>query len=82
MTFGGVATFTAPARCGILRRTRSPPHHISPAGSIKEASPAGKVGCSRTQVAKADFNSYGSRRGQTTRIMMPRHVRQRPASRT
>ncbi|HEX6019353.1 MAG TPA: aconitate hydratase, partial [Burkholderiaceae bacterium] len=36
--------------------------HISPAGSIKEASPAGQylVG---NGVAKADFNSYGSRRG-------------------
>jgi len=36
--------------------------HISPAGSIKEASPAGKylVG---NGVLKADFNSYGARRG-------------------
>ena len=36
--------------------------HISPAGSIKEDSPAGTYLKSR-QVAKADFNSYGSRRG-------------------
>jgi aconitate hydratase len=36
--------------------------HISPAGSIKESSPAGKwlVG---NKVSKTDFNSYGSRRG-------------------
>jgi aconitate hydratase len=36
--------------------------HISPAGSIKEDSPAGKFLMSN-QVAKNDFNSYGSRRG-------------------
>ena len=36
--------------------------HISPAGSIKEDSPAGKFLMSN-QVAKKDFNSYGSRRG-------------------
>ncbi|MEO1968717.1 MAG: aconitate hydratase AcnA [Sphingomonadaceae bacterium] len=36
--------------------------HISPAGSIKEDSPAGKY-LMENQVAKADFNSYGSRRG-------------------
>ncbi|WP_027443665.1 aconitate hydratase AcnA [Erythrobacter cryptus] len=36
--------------------------HISPAGSIKEDSPAGKFLLSN-QVAKKDFNSYGSRRG-------------------
>jgi aconitate hydratase len=36
--------------------------HISPAGSIKEDSPAGAYLKSH-QVAKADFNSYGSRRG-------------------
>ncbi|HSG33503.1 MAG TPA: aconitate hydratase AcnA [Sphingomonadaceae bacterium] len=36
--------------------------HISPAGSIKEDSPAGQYLLSN-QVAKADFNSYGSRRG-------------------
>lgn len=36
--------------------------HISPAGSIKEDSPAGKY-LVENQVAKADFNSYGSRRG-------------------
>ena len=36
--------------------------HISPAGSIKEDSPAGSYLISN-QVAKKDFNSYGSRRG-------------------
>ncbi len=36
--------------------------HISPAGSIKADSPAGKF-LMEHQVAKADFNSYGARRG-------------------
>jgi aconitate hydratase len=36
--------------------------HISPAGSIKEASPAGQYLLAQG-VRKADFNSYGSRRG-------------------
>lgn len=36
--------------------------HISPAGSIKESSPAGLYLLSHG-VQKADFNSYGSRRG-------------------
>lgn len=36
--------------------------HISPAGSIKEASPAG-AWLKANGVQKADFNSYGSRRG-------------------
>ncbi len=36
--------------------------HISPAGSIKEDSPAGKF-LLEHQVSKADFNSYGARRG-------------------
>lgn len=36
--------------------------HISPAGSIKESSPAG-IWLKAHGVAKADFNSYGSRRG-------------------
>ena len=36
--------------------------HISPAGSIKEDSPAGSY-LKANQVAKKDFNSYGSRRG-------------------
>jgi aconitate hydratase len=36
--------------------------HISPAGSIKESSPAG-IWLKAHGVTKADFNSYGSRRG-------------------
>jgi aconitate hydratase len=36
--------------------------HISPAGSIKAASPAG-VFLQEHQVSQADFNSYGARRG-------------------
>ncbi|HEY4999267.1 MAG TPA: aconitate hydratase, partial [Usitatibacter sp.] len=36
--------------------------HISPAGSIKESSPAGKY-LIANGVTKADFNSYGARRG-------------------
>ena len=36
--------------------------HISPAGSIQESSPAGKW-LKANGVLKADFNSYGSRRG-------------------
>ena len=36
--------------------------HISPAGSIKQDSPAGEY-LNSHQVTKADFNSYGSRRG-------------------
>jgi aconitate hydratase len=36
--------------------------HISPAGSIKEASPAGGF-LKENGVTKADFNSYGARRG-------------------
>jgi aconitate hydratase len=36
--------------------------HISPAGSIKADSPAGKY-LTEHGVARADFNSYGSRRG-------------------
>jgi len=36
--------------------------HISPAGSIKEDSPAGEY-LKSNQVQKKDFNSYGSRRG-------------------
>ena len=36
--------------------------HISPAGSIKDTSPAGRW-LHRARCRKADFNSYGSRRG-------------------
>ena len=36
--------------------------HISPAGAIKQESPAGKY-LSERQISKNNFNSYGSRRG-------------------
>jgi len=36
--------------------------HISPAGSIKQASPAGRY-LNERQVSTAEFNSYGARRG-------------------
>jgi aconitate hydratase len=36
--------------------------HISPAGNIRKASPAGEY-LSQRQVSQADFNSYGARRG-------------------
>jgi aconitate hydratase len=36
--------------------------HISPAGAIKKASPAGRF-LTDNGVTQADFNSYGSRRG-------------------
>lgn len=36
--------------------------HISPAGSIKESSPAGSY-LTTNKVTKTDFNSYGARRG-------------------
>ena len=36
--------------------------HISPAGNIKEASPAGRF-LNEHQVSRAEFNSYGARRG-------------------
>jgi aconitate hydratase len=36
--------------------------HISPAGNIRKTSPAGEY-LSQHQVSQADFNSYGSRRG-------------------
>ncbi|UAB78154.1 aconitate hydratase AcnA [Erythrobacter sp. SCSIO 43205] len=42
--------------------------HISPAGAIKEDSPAGEY-LKSNQVAKKDFNSYGSRRGNHNVMM-------------
>src|SRR3546814_8283051 len=40
--------------------------HISPAGSIKADGPAGKY-LEEHQVNRADFNSYGARRGNQER---------------
>jgi aconitate hydratase len=37
--------------------------HISPAGSIKDSSPAGYYLLANGVAVKADFNSYGARRG-------------------
>ena len=52
--------------------------HISPAGSIKKDSPAGKY-LQEHGVKPADFNSYGSRRGNH-RSDGARHICQRPAA--
>ena len=50
------------ARCLAMFGDSITTDHISPAGSIKPASPAGKWLMDR-QVLPADFNSYGCRRG-------------------
>ena len=50
------------ARCIVLVGDSVTTDHISPAGSIKKDSPAGKYLISKG-VAPAMFNSYGSRRG-------------------
>ena len=52
--------------------------HISPAGSIKPDSPAGRY-LAEHGIERKDFNSYGSRRGQP-RGHDPRDVRQHPAA--
>jgi aconitate hydratase len=49
------------ARAGAVRRLITT-DHISPAGSSRTSSPAGRY-LLATACAKADFNSYGSRRG-------------------
>ncbi len=61
MTFGGIADVKGARALGIFGDSVTT-DHISPAGSIKEASPAGKW-LVANGVPKADFNSYGSRRG-------------------
>nr|WP_316639586.1 aconitate hydratase AcnA [uncultured Roseateles sp.] len=58
---GGAARITG-ARVMALFGDSITTDHISPAGAIKEASPGGQYLLSRG-VQKADFNSYGSRRG-------------------
>jgi aconitate hydratase len=50
------------ARCLALLGDSITTDHISPAGAIKEDAPAGRY-LKEKGVAKADFNSYGSRRG-------------------
>jgi aconitate hydratase len=61
MTFGGISDIKGARALGIFGDSVTT-DHISPAGSIKEASPAGKWLLAHA-VSKADFNSYGSRRG-------------------
>ena len=58
---GGVGNITDARALGIFGDSLTT-DHISPAGSIKDTSPAGKYLIERG-VAKADFNSYGARRG-------------------
>ncbi len=66
--FQGMSTAVAPTRNVMGARPLAllgdsiTTDHISPAGSIKADSPAGQYLQSKG-VAKADFNSYGSRRG-------------------
>ncbi|MEP0847105.1 MAG: aconitate hydratase AcnA [Phycisphaerae bacterium] len=50
------------ARCLVMVGDSVTTDHISPAGDIDERSPAGQY-LRSLGVAKADFNSYGSRRG-------------------
>ncbi len=61
MTFGAIADIKGARALGIFGDSVTT-DHISPAGSIKEASPAGKWLLAH-KVPKSDFNSYGSRRG-------------------
>ncbi len=66
--FDGMSKTPAPigdilaARCLVMVADSVTTDHISPAGNIKTASPAGTYLGSHG-VAQADFNSYGSRRG-------------------
>ncbi len=61
MTFGGITDITGARALGIFGDSVTT-DHISPAGSIKEASPAGQW-LLANGVKKSDFNSFGSRRG-------------------
>jgi aconitate hydratase len=61
MTPGAMPTVKGARALGIFGDSVTT-DHISPAGSIKESSPAGKW-LKDHGVLKADFNSYGSRRG-------------------
>jgi aconitate hydratase len=60
-TAPGIPTIKG-ARCLALLGDSITTDHISPAGDIKKDSPAGKYLIEKG-VQKADFNSYGSRRG-------------------
>ena len=61
MTAAGVADITGARPLAIFGDSITT-DHISPAGSIKEASPAGRY-LNERQVSRAEFNSYGARRG-------------------
>jgi len=61
MAVGGIADIHG-ARCLALLGDSITTDHISPAGNIKKDSPAGRFLIGRG-VQPADFNSYGSRRG-------------------
>jgi len=61
LTPPGIAPITG-ARCLALLGDSITTDHISPAGNIKRDSPAGQY-LTAHGVAPADFNSYGSRRG-------------------
>ncbi len=52
----------AHARCLVIAGDSVTTDHISPAGDIEESSPAGQY-LKSLGVTRADFNSYGSRRG-------------------
>ncbi len=66
--FDGMSKTPAPvadihgARCLVKVADSVTTDHISPAGNIKAASPAGRY-LAESGVEQADFNSYGSRRG-------------------
>ncbi len=62
MTPGGAAGAIRGARALGLFGDSITTDHISPAGSIKESSPAGQY-LVANGVSRADFNSYGARRG-------------------
>jgi aconitate hydratase len=66
LTPGGIQPISGARALGIFGDSVTT-DHISPAGAIKQASPAGKF-LTDNGVAFVDFNSYGSRRGND-RIM-------------
>ena len=66
MTPGSIQPITGARALGVFGDSVTT-DHISPAGAIKKASPAGKF-LGESGVEFADFNSYGSRRGND-RIM-------------
>ena len=63
---GSIGSITGARALGIFGESVTP-DHISPAGSIKKSSPAGRY-LLENGVTLEDFNSYGSRRGND-RIM-------------